>query len=68
MIIILIDITIQIIYRLFFLYRGWKTIRFKIFRALGFIKAANIRDNEINNIKQSEIFGKSLLYFFMNML
>ena len=66
-IIVLIDIIIQGIYQLpFFYIEDEEDIRFKIFRALGFIKVANIREDEINSIKQLEIFGKALIYFFMS--
>jgi hypothetical protein len=66
-IIVLIDIIIQGIYQLpFFYLEDEEDIRFKIFRALGFIKVANIREDEISSIKQLEIFGKALIYFFMS--
>ena len=57
---------IQGIYQLPFFSMKDDDVRFKIFRALGLIKAMDINDDEINTIQQFEIYAKAIIYFCMS--
>ena len=65
-VIVLIDITLQGVYQIPFFSMKDDDVRFKIFRALGLIKAMDINDDEINTIQQFEIYAKAIIYFFMS--